>query len=78
VRSHQWFTLYFIIVGILTSNGVPDLVDDSVPDMVVPADVLVFCWGNEERNAWDLLSDKTADCTGTLRVANVQGRRRSQ
>ena len=45
MRSHQWFTLYFIIVGILTSNGVPDLIDDSVPDMVVPADVLVLTAG---------------------------------
>ncbi len=40
VRSHQWFALYSNIIKIFRSDGVTDLIDDSVPDMVVPADIL--------------------------------------
>jgi hypothetical protein len=41
-RSHKWFALHFNVVGVLIrSDGVTDLVDDdSVPDVVVPPDVL--------------------------------------
>jgi hypothetical protein len=39
VRSHQWFALYSNIKGMFRSDGVTNLVDDSVPDMVVPADI---------------------------------------
>ena len=45
VRSHQWFALYSNIVGIFRSDGVTDLIDDSVPDMVEPADILALTAG---------------------------------
>ena len=45
VRSHQWFALYSNIIGIFRSDGVTDLVDDSVPDMVVRTDILALTAG---------------------------------
>ena len=42
VHLHQWFALYSNIIGIFRSDGVTDLVDDSVPDMVVSADILAL------------------------------------
>jgi hypothetical protein len=46
VRSHQWFALYSNIIGIFKSDGVTDLIDDSGPDMVVPADILALIAGS--------------------------------
>ena len=81
MRLHQWFVLYFNIVGILRPNGFTDLVDDSVPDMVVPADILALTAGamKEMHGICCETNPPIAPAQDTtLRVADVQGRRRSQ
>jgi hypothetical protein len=81
VRSHQWFALYSNIIGIFRSDGVTDLIDDSVPDMVVPADILALTAGamKEMHGICCETNPPIAPAQDTtLRVADVQGRRRSQ
>jgi len=71
------FALYSNIIGIF----VTDLVDDSVPDMVVPADILAFNAGamKEMHGICCEANPPIAPAQNTtLRVADVQGRRRSQ
>jgi hypothetical protein len=78
---HQWFALYSNIIGIFRSDGVTDLVDDSVPDMVVPADILALTAGamKEMHGICCEANPPIAPAQDTtLRVADVQGRRRSQ
>jgi hypothetical protein len=81
VRSHQWFALYSNIIGIFRSDGVTDhLVDDSVPDMVVPADILALTAGaiKEMHGVCCETNPPIAPAQDTtLRVADVQGRRGS-
>jgi hypothetical protein len=71
VRVHRWFALHFNIVGVLIkSDGVTDLVDDSIPVVVVPAYVLALTAG--------AMKEMHGICCQTNPPDDVQVRRRSQ
>jgi hypothetical protein len=80
VRSHKWFALHCNVIGIIITDGGANLVDDSIPDMIVPANVLALAAGAvEEVHGISCQTNPPiapAQDT-TLRVADVQGRRRS-
>ena len=80
--SHKWFALPFNVVGVLIRwDGVTDLVDDSVPDVVLPPDVLALTAGamKEMQGICCQTDPPIAPAQDTtLRVADVQGHRRSQ
>ena len=63
-RSHKWFALHFNVVGSSSgrSDGVTDLVNDSVPDVVVQLDVLALTAGAIKELH---LTGITVYCTGT-------------
>jgi hypothetical protein len=84
VRSNKWFALHFNVVGVVLiwSDGVTDQIDDSVPDVVMPPDVLALTAGamkemHEICCQTDLPIAPAQDTTLRV-VADVQGCRRSQ
>ena len=84
MRSNKWFTLHFNVVGVVLiwSDGVTDLIDDSVPDVVMPPDVLALTAGAmKEMHGICYQTDPPiapAQDTTLRVVADVQGCSRSQ
>ena len=79
MRSDEWLALYFDVRGaVVGAKSVTDLVNDSITNMVMPAEILTFTAGtikemHETRRQAIPLIAPTQDTT--LRVADVRGRR---